>query len=125
MKLIQKLSLLASLAPFSLALASNPSICIKPEMLYQAASSGVIHDIAIAAKNHHVVPYRWYSVGLSSYSEEMELLLNNKHHWEDPNASGHQQNPTGVLCMYFDKQTLSSVDLQLFTTTPPQSIFKK
>jgi hypothetical protein len=122
MTLVQKLALLTCAAPFSLALASGPAICIKPELLYQAASTGVIHNVMADWRNHDLQANRWYSVGEGGYAETMPLLLDKSHHWEL--AAGYQDTK-GVYCSYLDKNTNSTADLQLFFKVPSDPLKKK
>lgn len=119
MKLVQKMCLLACAAPFSLALASSPAICIKADMLYQAASTGVIHDIVADWRNHDMQTNRWYSVGENGYAETMPLLLNKNHQWV---IGGGNQDDQGVICSYYDKNTNDIVDIQLLFKIPSQPL---
>lgn len=116
MKPIKALGLIAVLAPLSLALASNPASCIKPDMLYQEAASNHIYDVEAAVHDHTLSTHRWYSVGRGEYDHTMQALLNTNRHWE--NGPLGYEDRQGVLCDYYDKVTNSYVDLQKFHVLP-------
>lgn len=116
MKSIKVLSLIVALAPLSLALASNPASCIKPDMLYQAATSSLIYDVEVAIHDHTLSTHRWYSVGRGEYDHTMQALLNSNNHWE--NGPIGYEDRQGVFCDYYDKATDSYVDLQKFHILP-------
>lgn len=117
MKLIQTLTALACLAPFSIALASNPAICMSPEALNQAARVGAIYDIEPAVSKGKIVPHRWYSVGKGEYSRTMELLVDRNNQWAHDNGSDNEDS-NGVLCSYYSKEANANVYIQLFYQKP-------
>ena len=120
MNLIKKISMLACLAPCSVALASNPAMCINPNQLHNAAMTGKIYDIVTAVNNKKIVPYRWYSVGYHTYQSTMQALRNNNNHWVDGKIG--YQNGNGVFCDYYDRKHNKYVDLQLFFNDHPSKI---
>lgn len=121
MNLIKKIGILACLAPCSIAFASNPAMCIKPNQLQSVAVAGKIYDIVPAVTNKKIVPYRWYSVGFGNYQTTMQALRNANNHWENGEI-GYKDNNV-VFCDYYDKKNNKYVDLQLFLNNHPSKIY--
>lgn len=116
MKILMKTALLV-LLPSTLALASNPSECIKPGNLREAALTGIIHNVEHAISPKDIKLNRWYSVGKGNYYNDMILLSDKSNHWA--NGQIGYKDDKGVLCDYVTTSSpLRYVDIQKFYKRP-------
>lgn len=112
---MNKLVSLILLAPISLALASNPAACIKPQQLRNAYLSGVVHRLPSVKTCKDVKLNQWYSITRDMYADDMKLMRDPSMQFKDGGLG--KKDKISYLCEY-EASNGEYVDIQLITDYP-------
>lgn len=110
---MNKLVSLILLAPISLALASNPASCIKPQNLRSAYLSGFVHRFPNMKTCKDVTLNQWYTTK-NGYDDDMKLMRDLSIQFKDGYGF---KDKIGYFCSY-EASNDEIIDIQLITNYP-------